>query len=70
MKHTELMYVCLLFLAQNWDFITRYLDKNAERHAKNWGCIWNRDLDKIIEDSGLVLDEISVSSFKMGVLSI
>ena len=28
--------------SKSYDFITRYLDRNAERHAKNWGCCWNR----------------------------
>lgn len=44
--------------SKTWDFITRYLDNNAERHAKNWGCVWNRDLDKIIEDSGLEVETL------------
>ena len=39
--------------SKTWNFITKYLDTNAERHAKNWGSVWNRDLDKIIEESGL-----------------
>mmetsp|Transcript_11444 Transcript_11444/g.32938 ORF Transcript_11444/g.32938 Transcript_11444/m.32938 type:complete len:268 (-) Transcript_11444:204-1007(-) len=44
--------------SKSWSFITKYLDKNAERHAKNWGCVWNRDLDKIIEESGLQVDSL------------
>jgi methyltransferase OMS1, mitochondrial len=42
--------------SKTWNFITRYLDKNAERHAKNWGCVWNRDLDQIVVDAGLQLE--------------
>jgi methyltransferase OMS1, mitochondrial len=42
--------------SKTWDFISQYLDENAERHAKNWGCVWNRDLDDILERSGLELD--------------
>mmetsp|Transcript_9274 Transcript_9274/g.23055 ORF Transcript_9274/g.23055 Transcript_9274/m.23055 type:complete len:269 (-) Transcript_9274:320-1126(-) len=49
--------------SKTWDFITRYLDNNAERHAKNWGCVWNRDLDKIIEDSGLEMDTLQTWHF-------
>ena len=49
--------------SKTWNFITRYLDNNAERHAKNWGCVWNRDLDKIIEDSGLELDTLHTWHF-------
>ena len=44
--------------SKSWDWITEYLDKNAERHAKNWGCVWNRDLDKILEESGLKLERL------------
>jgi len=36
--------------------LSGYLDKHAERHAKNWGCVWNRDIDAIIESSGLKLE--------------
>jgi len=35
--------------------LSGYLDKHAERHAKNWGCCWNRDIDQIVEDAGLEL---------------
>lgn len=49
--------------SKTWSFITKYLDNNAERHAKNWGCVWNRDLDKIIESSGLVIDTLHTWHF-------
>mmetsp|Transcript_23979 Transcript_23979/g.56612 ORF Transcript_23979/g.56612 Transcript_23979/m.56612 type:complete len:266 (-) Transcript_23979:246-1043(-) len=49
--------------SKTWSFITKYLDNNAERHAKNWGCVWNRDLDKIIEDSGLQKDTLHTWHF-------
>lgn len=49
--------------SKSWDFITQYLDKHAERHAKNWGCVWNRDLDQIIERSGLELDTLHTWHF-------
>jgi methyltransferase OMS1, mitochondrial len=39
--------------SKTWDWITNYLDKHAERHAKNWGCIWNRDIQDLLEQSGL-----------------
>jgi len=42
--------------SKTWQWISEYLDKTAERHAKNWGCVYNRDLDQIIEDSGLQLE--------------
>ena len=49
--------------SKTWGFITKYLDKNAERHAKNWGCVWNRDLDCIIEQSGLQIDVLHTWHF-------
>lgn len=49
--------------SKTWDFISKYLDKHAERHAKNWGCVWNRDLDSIIEASGLELDTLHTWHF-------
>lgn len=39
--------------------LTEYLDKHAERHAKNWGCVWNRDIDKIVHSSGLHLEKLT-----------
>jgi len=42
--------------SKTWQWISEYLDKTAERHAKNWGCVYNRDLDQIIKDSGLQLE--------------
>ena len=49
--------------SKTWSFLTKYLDKNAERHAKNWGCVWNRDLDQIIEESGLEMDTLHTWHF-------
>jgi methyltransferase OMS1, mitochondrial len=37
--------------SKTWDMITRHLDKHAEQHAANWGCVWNRDLDAILSDA-------------------
>ena len=44
-------------------WLTQYLDTNAERHAKNWGCVWNRDLDHIIAESGLVIETLHTFHF-------
>lgn len=41
--------------SKSWDGLSHYLDKHAERHAKNWGCVWNRDLDAILQEAGLKL---------------
>jgi methyltransferase OMS1 len=36
-----------------WKWLNGLLDKTAEAHAHEFGCWWNRDLAKIVEDSGL-----------------
>lgn len=41
-----------------WDWLNRALDNSAERHAKQFGCWWNRDLGKIVEESGLEVVDI------------
>ena len=49
--------------SKTWNGLSNYLDKNAERHAKNWGCVWNRDLDDILEQSGLVVEQLDTWHF-------
>ena len=49
--------------SKTWDWITRLLDSNAEMHAKTWGCVWNRDLDEIIERSGLNVEYLTTWHF-------
>lgn len=49
--------------SKSWDGLSQYLDKHAERHAKNWGCVWNRDLDEILEKADLKLDKKSTWHF-------
>ena len=44
--------------SKSWQWVTKILDDNAERHAMNWGCVHNRDLDRILEESGLILDKV------------
>lgn len=43
--------------SKTWQGLANFLDKNAERHAKNWGCVWNRDLDAILDEAGLQIDQ-------------
>jgi len=49
--------------SKSWKGLTNYLDKNAERHATNWGCVWNRDLDGILEEAGLEVEKLSAWHF-------
>ena len=37
--------------------VNNHLDKWAPRHAKNWGCWWNRDIRRIIRLSGLSVEK-------------
>ena len=43
--------------------LSSYLDKHAERHAMNWGCVWNRDIATIVESSGLELEKLDTWHF-------
>lgn len=42
--------------SKSWQFVTDHLDKFAEVHAANWGCVWNRDLDDIVQMADLEVD--------------
>jgi len=42
--------------SETYPKLNAYLDANAERHAKNWGCVWNRDINHIVERAGLVVE--------------
>ena len=46
-----------------WGWLNRYLDSTAPRHAKNHGCWYNRDIGKIVEDSGLVMESCKRKHF-------
>mmetsp|Transcript_1119 Transcript_1119/g.1641 ORF Transcript_1119/g.1641 Transcript_1119/m.1641 type:complete len:280 (+) Transcript_1119:306-1145(+) len=49
--------------SKKYEKLSNFLDKNAERHAKNWGCVWNRDLDDIMEKAGLKVDNLHTWHF-------
>ena len=49
--------------SKKWSSLSEYLDKHGERHAKNWGSVWNRDMDQILEDAGVVLDCVDTWHF-------
>lgn len=48
---------------KSWKGLAGYLDKYAERHAKNWGCVWNRDIQQIVKDAGLVVETMDTWHF-------
>lgn len=43
--------------------LSKYLDDNAERHAKNWGCVWNRDIDDVLSQAGLEVETLTTWHF-------
>ncbi len=36
--------------------VNRFLDNGAKVHADHYGCWWNKDVDQIVRDSGLVVE--------------
>ena len=41
-----------------YEWINKYLDQTAPRHAEQFGCYYNRDIRKILDESGLVVERI------------
>lgn len=52
--------------SQTWQWMSDYLDKNAEAHARKWGCIWNRDLDALLEQVGEDLEVQALDKWHFG----
>ncbi|EWC46223.1 hypothetical protein DRE_04601 [Drechslerella stenobrocha 248] len=48
----------------HYNWLNRILDAYVLDHARNWGCFWNRDIGKLLEESGLVVT--SISRFHLG----
>lgn len=49
--------------SSRWSWINSYLDKSAAMHADRYGCWFNKDIEQVIEESGLIVDKIKRSSF-------
>ena len=47
-----------------YGWLNRILDKTAAAHADKHGCWWNRDIGKIIEDSGL--EPVKIRRYHLG----
>lgn len=41
-----------------WDWVNNILDGLAPRHAREFGCWWNRDIGEIVKESGLEVVEV------------
>lgn len=39
----------------HWSRVNNYLDKWAPRHAKMWGCWWNRDIQRYLRLAGITI---------------
>ncbi|ETI25602.1 hypothetical protein G647_02376 [Cladophialophora carrionii CBS 160.54] len=40
----------------NLDFVNRILDNGAKMHADHYGCWWNKDIEQVVKDSGLIVE--------------
>lgn len=47
----------------HYDWLNRYLDASAPGHADRFGCWWNKDIGKIVEESGLEVVRIKRYNF-------
>jgi len=41
-----------------YDWLNRVLDDGAKMHADHYGCWWNKDVGRIVKESGLVVERI------------
>lgn len=44
-------------------WLARYLDRNAANHAQRHGCIWNRDITALVNQSSLRIVEHTTHHF-------
>lgn len=49
-----------------WEWLNDLLDKSAEKHAKQFGCWWNRDMRDIAKRSGLQIVTIQTPKWWHG----
>ena len=42
----------------HYGWFNRWLDTSAPQHADKYGCWWNKDIGKIVEESGLEIVKI------------
>ena len=48
----------------HYEWLNSMLDKTAPAHADEHGCWWNKDIGKIVEDSGL--DIVNIKRYNFG----
>lgn len=42
----------------SYEFLNRRMDKNASKHARKWGCWYNRDIECLVRNSPLEIESI------------
>lgn len=42
----------------HYAWLSSILDKFAGKHAHKWGCEWNRDIEKLVQDAGFEIQTI------------
>lgn len=47
-----------------YEWINAVLDGNANQHAHKWGCIYNKDIEKLVREAGLQI--VSIDRFHFG----
>ena len=45
--------IYLFVIKGHYDWINNIIDSGAAHHAEKWGCIWNKDIEGIVEAAGL-----------------
>eukprot|EP01025_Chloroclados_australasicus_P021210 TRINITY_DN2223_c0_g2_i8.p2 TRINITY_DN2223_c0_g2~~TRINITY_DN2223_c0_g2_i8.p2 ORF type:complete len:161 (-),score=12.05 TRINITY_DN2223_c0_g2_i8:220-651(-) len=40
----------------NWKWLNNRLNQDADKHKQKWGCSWNRDIEKIVSEAGLIVE--------------
>jgi methyltransferase OMS1 len=49
-----------------WNWVNKILDGLAPRHAAEFGCWWNKDIGKIVEESGLEVIKLERKALHAG----
>ncbi|KAG2234557.1 hypothetical protein INT48_000460 [Thamnidium elegans] len=57
-KSTESRVLLLEHGRSHYDWLNRLLDTNLDKHVKQWGCWWNRDIMGLFEDERSNWDEV------------
>lgn len=64
LAHPERGRILLLEHGRSYyDWLNNILDKMAAERADKQGCWWNRDIGRIVQDSGLVVESIKRKHF-------